>query len=167
MSKKRYKAHADKREPGSFVALPHVVLRSKEFSNLSPFALKLLMDLLTQYQGDNNGDLCAAWTVMAARGWRSRDSLGKGLRELRDADFLVVTRQGGRHKASLYALTFYDIDWCAGKLDIQAPTSRFKGLWRKVPVTVAPPSTVVSLSRRMGQSNAGCPAQSVTSVEAA
>ena len=99
MSKKRHKGHGDKREAGGFVALPHAVLRSTEFAGLSPFALKALMDLLSQYVGDNNGDLCAAWKVMAKRGWRSRDSLAKGIRQLRDADFIVVTRQGGKISA--------------------------------------------------------------------
>src|SRR5438094_3976332 len=117
MSKKHHKGHGDKRESGPFVALPQAVLRSDEFARLSPFAVKLMTDLLSQYRGDNNGDLCVAWTVMSQRGWRSRDSLGKGLKELLAADFIVVTRQGGRHRASLYAVTFYEIDWCGGKLD--------------------------------------------------
>ena len=39
MKKKRYKGHADKRELGGFVALPHAVLRSSEFALLSPSAV--------------------------------------------------------------------------------------------------------------------------------
>jgi hypothetical protein len=169
MGKKRYKHHAEKREAGGFVPLPHVALRSVEFADLSPFALKALMDLLSQYKGDNNGDLCAAWSVMAKRGWRSRDSLAKGLRELRDKDFITVTRQGGRHCASLYAVNFFDIDWCAGKLEIQAPTHRFKGSWRRVPTALPPvlAGNVVALSRTPVQCLADCPAGRVSLQEAA
>src|SRR4051812_11805852 len=106
MGKKRHKGHGAKREGIGFVALPHVVVRSPEFAKLSPFALKALIGLLGQYLGDNNGDLCAAWTVMSPLGWRSRDSLAKGLKELKAADFVVVTRKGGKHRATLYAVNF-------------------------------------------------------------
>ena len=142
MSRKRHKDHAKKRETGGFVALPHAVLRSRDFASLSPFALKALMDLLSQYRGDNNGDMCAAWKVMAERGWRSRDSLGKALRQLREKSFIVVTRQGiagsiARAKQrvpTLYAVTFYEIDWCGGKLEMQTPTRAHMGAWRQLPL---------------------------------
>jgi hypothetical protein len=160
MSKKRHKGHADKREPGAFIALPVTVLGGIEFATLSSFALKALMDLLVQYRGDNNGDLCAAWTVMARRGWRSRDSLAKGLRELRERDFIVVTRQGGRHRATLYAVTFFAIDGCGGKLDIEAPTRRFMGSWRKSPIAMHP--RLPALSRSAGHSVTKYPAGSAT-----
>lgn len=170
MSKKRHKRHADKREAGGFVPLPHAVLRSKEFCTLSRFALKALMDLLAQYRGDNNGDLCAAWSLMTRRGWRSRDSLAKGLRELRDTDFLIVTRQGGRHKATLYGVSFYEIDWCSGKLDITAPTRGFMGSWRKTPVAVAPILRRVEsipLSRPASESPQDCTADRAALTKAA
>jgi hypothetical protein len=168
MSKKRHKEAARKREAGGFVALPYVVLRSLEFSNLSPFAVKALMDLLSQYRGDNNGDLCAAWTLMSKRGWRSRDSLGKGLKDLTDADFILRTRQGGRHVATLYAVTFYEVDWCGGKLDLEAPTRRFMGTWRKQPgvpnASASRSPVMISVSRPQDQSTQICPADRVNSV---
>lgn len=169
MSKRRFKAQGDKREPGGFLALPHAVLRSAEFARLSNFGLKALMDLLAQYRGDNNGDFCAAWTVMAKRGWRSRDSLAKGLRELREADLIVVTRQGGKHRATLYGVTFFEIDWCSGKLDIRSPTRIFMGSWRKVPLTVAPmlPSAAPSVPRTPVHSVADCTAERVSTGMAA
>jgi hypothetical protein len=87
-------------------------------------------DLLAQYKGDNNGDLCAAWTLMQPRGWKSKDTLSKALKELLAGDWLEVTRQGGRHKATLYGLTFYAIDDCKGKLDVKA-TGSPRGTWKK------------------------------------
>ncbi len=133
MSRKRYKDHAAKREGGGFVPLPHVVLRSGEFAALSPRASKLLLDLLAQYRGDNNGNLCAAFSIMQGRGWRGKSLLARAIGELKASDFLVETRKGGRHKAALFAVSFYAIDACSGKLDIEAPTRRFMGLWHRHP----------------------------------
>ena len=64
------------------VALPDIVIRSRQWTMLSPFAVKLLLDMLAQYAGNNNGDLTTAWTVMRARGWKSNDLLYKAIHEL-------------------------------------------------------------------------------------
>jgi hypothetical protein len=130
MGNNRYKNAKDKRESGGFAPLSYAVLRSHSFKLLSARAVKLLVDLLAQYKGDNNGDLCAAWTIMRDRGWKSKDTLNKALKELRDGDWLEVTRQGGRNKATLYGVTFYNTDDCKGKLDIQS-TSIPRSTWRK------------------------------------
>lgn len=87
------------------------------------------MDLVAQYKGDNNGDLCAAWTLMKKRGWRSRDTLSKARRELLKAEWIIVTRQGGRHLPTLFALTFFAVDECGGKLDMK-PTHTPPSNWR-------------------------------------
>lgn len=130
-NKKRYRKHAEKREGGGFVPLPHAVLRSAEFAALSARATKLLCDLLAQYRGDNNGDLCAAFSVLRPRGWQGAATVARALAELQAADFIVRTRAGGRHKAALYAVTFYEMDFCAGKLDLKAPSRAFMGAWRR------------------------------------
>jgi hypothetical protein len=111
--------------------MPHSVLRSPEFASLSPRATKLLIDLLAQYKGENNGDLAPAMALMRERGWRSAALLARAVRELEDKSFTVCTRRGGRHKASLYAVSFFAIDWCAGKLEIRAPSRQFMGAWRR------------------------------------
>jgi hypothetical protein len=126
----RYKDAKAAREPGQFAPIPSICLRSPEFARLSPYAVKLMFDLLSQYNGNNNGDLCAAWTLMRPRGWRSKSTLQKALRELCDTGWLLLTRQGGRHTASLYAVTFYKIHECKGKLDVSA-TSAPLSTWRK------------------------------------
>lgn len=105
------------REPGLFVPMPVEVLRSPQFACLSANGVKLLCDLLSQWRLGGNGDLCATWTVMHARGWRSRDTLSKALKELLDKRWIVQTRQGGRHRPSLYAVTFFSLDE-SSKLDI-------------------------------------------------
>ena len=129
-AKCRYKNAKAKRERGGFVALPFAVIRSHSFARLKSHAVKLLCDLLAQYRGDNNGDLEMTWRTMSKRGWVSRDTLSKAREELLTANWIVVTRQGGRHQCSLYAVTFYAIDECRGKLDVNASAAP-SGLWRK------------------------------------
>lgn len=100
---------------GGFTAIPHRVLDSPKFANLSPQATKLLIDLVAQYRGNNNGDLCAAMTLLKPRGWKSSASLAKAIREIVGTGFLVLTKQGGKHKPSLYALSFFAVDECRDK----------------------------------------------------
>lgn len=128
---------ASKRPPGGFVAMPYVVLRSAQFAALRPSAVKLLMDLLAQYRGHNNGDLCATWSLMHERGWRSRDTLGKALHELTERNWIQQTRQGGMHQPSLYGVTFYELDWSA-KLEIAASAFN-RGGWSRGPIDAASP----------------------------
>ncbi|PTQ82073.1 hypothetical protein C8R21_10652 [Nitrosospira multiformis] len=145
MGKNRFKSSQIKREGGGFAPLPFAVIRSRGFTHLSAHAVKLLIDLLAQYKGDNNGDLCAAWTIMRGRGWKSKETLNKALKELKEGDWVEVTRQGGRHKASLYGLTFYAIDDCKGKLDVRS-TSSPRGTWKKnEPLPAMPKLKVVPL----------------------
>ena len=128
--KKKNWLSPERREPGGFAALPHCLLESKVYIGLSPHAVKLLNDLLAQFKGFNNGDLCLSWSIMAKRGWKSRDTLNKARIELMDVEMIFVSRYGDRKRAHLYALTFYSIDECGGKLDISA-TPKPLSLWRK------------------------------------
>lgn len=109
--------------------MPHCLLASHVYISLSAHAIKLLIDLLAQFKGFNNGDLCLAWTIMKKRGWKSRDTLNKARLELLDCELILVSRHGDRKRATLYALTFYAIDECNGKLDIKA-TERPVSTWR-------------------------------------
>ncbi|MFZ1342933.1 hypothetical protein [Thiothrix eikelboomii] len=130
---RRGKKHSPKWGGGQFVALPHTVLKSDKFASLSPVAVKLMLDLLSQYDGKNNGDLCAAYSVMQKRGWSSKSNLAKALKELMDNQFIVLSEQGGRHKPTLYAITFYAVDECSDKKGISKhslrPTSAPSNDW--------------------------------------
>jgi hypothetical protein len=77
-----------------------------------------LIDIAAQYRGYNNGDLCAPLSVMKKRGWKSSDQLFKARKELLDRGLILTSRQGGLNKCSLFALTWFQIDDCKGKLDI-------------------------------------------------
>jgi hypothetical protein len=116
-------------ESGGFLALPHAVIASPAYLGLSAHAIKLLIDIGAQFRGSNNGDLCASWSVMRLRGWRSRDTLHRALQELLRVKLIELTRQGGLHRPSLFAVTWRAIDECSGKLDVP-PTRVASGLWR-------------------------------------
>jgi hypothetical protein len=114
---------------GPFMALPHYYFRAPEFGSLSGRAVKLLIEIGLQYTGSNNGDLAATYSMMRPRGFKSADLLRKARNELINAGWIMVTRQGGKHAPSLYALTFQNIDQCKGKLDIAAGPARH--LWKR------------------------------------
>lgn len=118
-----------RKESGPFLALPLAVINSPAFLRLGPSSIRLLLDLGSQYRGNNNGDLSAAWGLMSKRGWKSKDTLNHALSELLSAGFIEKTRQGGRNKCSLFALDFQAIDECNGKLDVRA-TAVARNAWR-------------------------------------
>ena len=123
----------------SFVRIPHHVVNHENFRTLSCRATKLLIDLLAQYRGYNNGDLAATSKMMQERGWNSSDQLNKAKKELVDRDIIWVTRQGGRNKACLYAVTFFPIDEWKGKLDVRSTTTAPVNWKKRLP---SPPSGV-------------------------
>jgi hypothetical protein len=126
----------DGREPGYFVPVPIIVLASPQAAGLSPHACKLLFDLMAQYRPGRNGALCATWSAMKLRGWRSKATLNKALKELRGS-FLTITKQGSYHqKVSLYAFSWMAVD--APPKGVQysigfEPTRRATGCWRDAP----------------------------------
>ena len=97
--------------------LPSPVFDTKEYAALRPGEVKLLLDLLMQFNGANNGDLVATWDTMSRRGWRSQRQMQERLHGLLRQGWVVVTRAGGRNLPSLYALTWLAIDACDGKED--------------------------------------------------
>ena len=75
-----------------FLALPHTVLDSPAFLNLPAPAVRLLLDVARQYNGDNNGKLLASNKYLWTRGWtlhdtalHARRALGTIRPDLRDA----------------------------------------------------------------------------------
>lgn len=125
------KAAKDARGGGQFLALPVCVLQSPEMASLSPYAAKLLFDVASQWRLGRNGDSSIAYEkIMRARGWRSKATLNKAIKELRQSRLIVMTRQGSLHRCSLFALGWLAIDECDGKLDIK-PTARPMHQWHE------------------------------------
>ncbi len=130
MSRRSHKDAKSKRERGQFLAVPFTVLHSRAYARLSPYAVKLLLDIGSQYHGDNNGDLCAAWKVMQPKGWRSEVTLTKAKRELLGAGFIAEMRKGYRpNTCSLYALTWHAVD-PNPKYDAGAAKAFVFGAWK-------------------------------------
>jgi len=142
--RKRHKVKGRK-SSGPFIRMPRDVLDSSQFGALSPQAIKLLMELARQYRGNNNGDLSAAWSQLKLRGWRSPGTLARAKRELVDSGFVTLTRQGGRHRCSLYAVTWEAIDDCNGKHD-ERPTAVPLKLWQKKSLALVHRRTNVDLA---------------------
>lgn len=136
MKARNRQRHKGRRESGSFTLIPHAVQDCPNWRQCSGTAIKMLCDVARQYNGRNNGDLCAALSILRPLGWTSPDTVTWALRELRHYGFLLLTRQGGLHAPNLYALTWHPVDDCGGKLEVtatrvasgdwKAPRERFK-----------------------------------------
>ena len=137
-----------RRDSGSFIAMPHAILKSETYARLSAPAVKLMLDLYGQYRGSNNGDFAMAWSMMKKRGWRSKDTLYRARNDLVENGFIIQTRQGGKHQCSLYAVTWQPIDDCNGKLDCRS-TIVAPGYWKKgfVPKLESVPRIRTTLAR--------------------
>jgi hypothetical protein len=123
----RFKAKG-RMESGGFSALPHVVQESQNWAQCSPMAIKLLMDLLGQFKGSNNGDLSAALSVLKSKGWTRGQTISNAARELIYYGMIEMTRQGDLHRCSLFAVTWRAIDQCSGKPEVKA-TNVASRLW--------------------------------------
>ena len=106
------------------------LLQCRDFISLKGNNIKLLIDIGQQYNGYNNGDLCATLSVMRRRGWNSNQQLSKALKELQEKNLILQTKQGGLGLGpNLYALTWQPIDDCKGKLDVKSTTLPLRSVW--------------------------------------
>ena len=136
MAVSRSKAKS-RREAGPFAPFPMSVLQHENYRRLSGPAAKLLTALMSQVKMKgggpcNNGDLCATHSMMKEYGLASKSTLSNAIKELLHYGFIVLTRQGEKlrkDKPSLYAITWWAIDECGGKLDV-SPTTTSPGTWR-------------------------------------
>ncbi len=108
----------------SFAGIPRVVMECPDYISLSANAIRLLNEMAYQFKGFNNGDLSPSWTLMQKRGFASKATLQKALRRLVDARLLILTRQGGKNLASLYAVAWRPIDECPQKRLELGPTKQ-------------------------------------------
>lgn len=124
MGKSRKKKRNNADTPGQFAALPYSVIRSEAFQNCKPIGIHLLLTLMLQYKGDNNGDICVSPKVMKEYGWHDKRQLGLGLTSLLDSKLMIKTRQGGKNQCSLFAFSWIRIHDCFDqgrhKLDVAA-----------------------------------------------
>lgn len=112
-----------------FLSIEHRIADSEEFGALSPYALKLLLELARQYRPGKNGDLSIPWSLLKERGWRSQSTVLAAKRELLERGWIIETRKGGKHACSLYAITYYPIDESEKHLEPASTTA--PNLWRQ------------------------------------
>lgn len=139
-----------------FVGIVRSVFDSPAFCALSPHACKLLLELVGQFRGDNNGDLTVAWSLMCKRGWRSRSTLWRCKAELIEAGFIYITRKGHMPKTcELLALTWFPLD-VSKKFDHEALACfNAKAYRRNTPL----PMPAIKPTRDWTQPNATAAAQ--------
>ncbi|MBX9900855.1 MAG: hypothetical protein K2Y28_08745 [Burkholderiaceae bacterium] len=115
---------------GAFLALPLAVIHSNRFKELSPYSIKLLIDVASQFNGKNNGDLCLAWKLMKVKGWKSEATLHRSKKELLAAGFICETRRGRLPNfCSLFGITWHPLN-PNQKFDI-GPGGFSFGAWAK------------------------------------
>lgn len=122
------KKKAHKRIEGRFIALPSLVYKSSAYRGLSSVARDVFMFVCSQYNERNNGDLtCTFKGVTESWGMKlSKSTYHRELKALIDSELLILTVQGGRHKASRYASAVWAID-DGGELEKagKSPVARF------------------------------------------
>ena len=98
--------------PYQFAALPMEVIRSPAWQELPPSAVKLAIDLMSQYTGKNNGRLCAAFEAMQKNGWKNKHTLIAAKRALLECPFVVRTRKGHAPRtAEWIAFTWWNLNY--------------------------------------------------------
>lgn len=102
-----------KPEPnGQHARLYHEALKSPAWIALSSNAIRLYVDMRTKLNNYNNGNIEAVFSELKHRGWNSKTTMHKALRELETLGFISQTRQGGiasmSRICSLYRFTDHD-----------------------------------------------------------
>ena len=133
---KSYAKSKGRKSVSHYITFPQACLLHENFKALSGHACRMLMELASQFNGYNNGDLQASWTDLHKLGWKSRDTTWKALTELTDYGWILKTRQGGKNRCNLYAITFLPIN---GNKKLDYPYSehgkKYPGpnMWRNGP----------------------------------
>ena len=101
---------AKRKTPHLFVMLEHRIIDSPAFADLKPAACRLLVLLIRQYDGKNNGHLHATYSWCRERGICSEHTLRDAIADLIAHGFLYRTRSHGANGAwARYALTWLPI----------------------------------------------------------
>lgn len=118
MSRKS-KAYANSRGKNNrkFAYVPVEVIQSAAWGKLRPSQRNVVHCLAAQFVGNNNGDLTGALEVMKKFWLKSQATVWGSLELAQEVGLIEKTRQGGKNKCNLFALTWWPIDDCGGKMD--------------------------------------------------
>ncbi|MBR9909678.1 MAG: hypothetical protein GYB33_04905 [Gammaproteobacteria bacterium] len=138
-------------------------MHSPDYKGLSGGAVKLLIELASQFNGGNNGDLTTAYSILKKRGFSSKNSISRAKDELLTADMILQTREGRfinpGGTCALYALTWQAIDECPGKNLTVKPTStpprKFSMENNKTPRPEIGPDSVQKRGRQQARDDGG------------
>lgn len=104
---------------GGYSSIPWIVVDSDAFKGASDKAKSLLLALMRQHNGKNNGRLQLNKKWLHKQGWTCPESNIKARDELIERGLVFQTRFGGLNMGlSLYALTWYSITDFTG-LDVK------------------------------------------------
>ena len=97
---------------GQHARLYHDMLKRPAWIALSSSAIRLFVDMRLKLTSFNNGNIEAVFSELRHRGWQSKITMHKALRELETLGFIGRTRQGGiasmSRICSLYRFTDHD-----------------------------------------------------------
>ncbi len=81
------------------------------YANLGSAEVKLLIDLMLQYNGRNNGMMSPCYSLLKKQGW-AKSSLYRAYSKLEHKGFIVVTRRGFKIRGmpTLVAITWNGIN---------------------------------------------------------
>ncbi len=102
-----------------FAMMPKAMIQSPGYRALSFVARAVLVELLAQYNGENNGDLAATRTMAKEWGIGSDNTLRQALKDLESSGWILQSRSSlfSKHGArcALYAIAWMPIDECPDK----------------------------------------------------
>lgn len=77
-----------------YLKIDDIVYQSEAFRTLPAGALKLWIDMRTQFKGSNNGNINATLSELVHRGWTSQGTLYRALPVLLERGLIARTRKG-------------------------------------------------------------------------
>ncbi len=114
---------------GRFAGLPHTVMDSMAFMGASHHARSLLLELIRQHTGKNNGHFQLAKVWLYGRGWNSSAIIQRAKSELVLRQLAIKTRLGGLNAGpDLWAVTWLPI-YDYSKLTEVSAKSYHPGAW--------------------------------------
>lgn len=113
---------------GPYIAIPLKVMDSVAFKEASHTARSLMIELIRQHNGKNNGHLQLTTSWLKKRGWTSADVIQRAKSELIERNLIIKTRLGGMNMGpDWFAITWLPITNFEG-LDI-ASHQYHRGAW--------------------------------------
>jgi hypothetical protein len=108
-----------------YFVMPHPLVRSPAWRDLSVIARALFVELATRHNGVNNGDLSVSFPEAKAAGvCRGRDAFFAAFDELWAHGFITLTRPGGPwpvRTPNLWAITLWPVPKNASKAIYERP----------------------------------------------